>query len=178
MSFKASHKRKLVHLALSVATAMFATVVVSTPAHADNASGDTQANVSVTGAITLTALTGAFTLSGIPGAVAEDIGAVTMTVTTNNFAGYAVTVAPLSSDMTAATSGNADTIPTSDLNVRLTGGGAYSPLAFGTPLEVVSKASRSASGGDSISNDYQITIPFVTPDTYTATLEYVATTLT
>jgi hypothetical protein len=172
-----SRKRKLIHLALSVAGVMFATVVVGAPARADNASGDTQANVSVTGAITLTELTGAFTLSGIPGAVVENLGAVTMRVTTNNFAGYAVTVAPLAADMTGATAGNNDTIPTSDLNVRLTGSGTYNPLAFGTPLEVDRKTSASAPSGDPISNDYKITIPFVQPDTYTATLEYVATTL-
>jgi hypothetical protein len=177
MKSNVSTKRKLVHLALSVAGAMFATAVVSAPARADSASGDTQANVSVTGAITLTALTQAFTLSGIPGATVEELAAVTMRVTTNNAAGYTVTVAPLSDAMTGATAGNADTIPTSDLNVRLTGGGAYTPLAFGTPLEVDRKTSRSASGGDPVSNDYQITIPFVSPDTYTATLEYVATTL-
>jgi hypothetical protein len=177
MTVNVASRRKLVHLALSMVTVMFATIVTATPAQADSDSGDTLANVAVTGAITLTALTGAFTLSGAPGAMVEDPGAVTMDVTTNNFAGYAVTVEPLEAALTGATAGNTNSIPTSDLNVRLTGTTSYAPLAFGTPLEVFRKTSASASGGDSVSNDYKITIPFVQPDTYTTTLEYVATTL-
>jgi hypothetical protein len=177
MILKVSLNRKVVHLGLSVAGVIFATAVIASPAQADSASGDTQANVVVTGAITLTALTEAFTLSGTPGAVVEDVGAVTMRVTTNNFAGYAVTVAPLADSLTGETAGNNDTIPTDSLNVERTGVGPYTPLAFGAPVEVARKTSASAAGGDPISNDYKITIPFVQPDTYTGTLEYVATTL-
>jgi hypothetical protein len=165
-------------LALSVASVACVAVVNAAPAQADTASGDTQANVSVTGAISLTALTSAFTLAGTPGQIIEKLAAVSMRVTTNSFAGYAVTVAPLTETLDGVTAGNLDTIPTSDLNVERTGGGGpYTPLAFGAPVEVARKTTASAAGGDLISNDYKITIPFVQPDTYTGTLEYVATTL-
>jgi hypothetical protein len=177
MVFKASNRKKTLRFASAVMGVVCATAVVATPAHADSDSGDTQANVVVTGAITLTALTNAFTLSGAPGAVVEKIGAVTMRVTTNNFAGYAVSVAPLAAQLTGALAGNTDTIPTDSLNVELTGGGPYTPLSFGNPVEVFRKTAPSAPTGDPVSNDYKITIPFVQPDTYSGTLEYVATTL-
>jgi hypothetical protein len=178
MILKVSINRKIAHLGLSLVGVVFATAVVASPAQADSASDDTQANVVVTGAITLTGLTNAFTLSGIPGAVATNVAAVSMRVTTNNFAGYTVTVQPLSDSLTGETAGNIDTIPTDDLNVERTGsGGPYVPLDSTTPVEVVHKTSASASTGDTIENDYKITIPFVQPDTYTGTLEYVATTL-
>jgi hypothetical protein len=169
--------RRVACLSLSVASVALATVGTATPAQADDATGDTRANVVVTGAITLTALTGAFTLSGTPNAVVENPGAVTMLVTTNSFAGYTVTVEPVEDALTGAIGSNTDSIPIGDLNVKLTSASLYSPLTFGTPLEVFRKTSPSAPAGDSISNDYKITIPFVQPDTYSATLEYVATTL-
>lgn len=169
--------RKFLHFVMSIVGAVCASPLVVTPARADSDQGNTTANVSVTGAITLTALTNAFTLSGIPGAVVEEIGAVTMHVTTNNFAGYAVTVEPVVASLTGAIAGNTDVIPTSDLNVKLTGTAVYDPLTFGTPLEVYRKTAASAPTGDEVSNDYSITIPFVQPDIYSGDLEYVATTL-
>jgi hypothetical protein len=171
------YKRKVAHLALLALAVAASTGIAATPASADNASGDTQANVVVTGAITLTGLTQAFTLSGTPGQVATNLDAVTMHVTTNNFAGYAVTVEPLAATLDGVTAGNGDTIPTDALNVERSGVGPYIPLSFGTPVEVARKTSASAPTGDAIDNDYKITIPFVQPDTYTGTLEYVATTL-
>lgn len=171
------NRKKVVHLVMAVMGVVCATAVGATPARADSDSGDTQANVVVTGAITLTALTNAFTLSGTPGTVAENLAAVSMRVTTNNFAGYTVTVAPLTDTLTGALAGNGDSIPTDALNVRRTGTLPYTPLSFGTPVEVFRKAAPSAPAGDSIVNDYKITIPFVQPDTYSGTLEYVATTL-
>lgn len=169
--------KKTAYITLSVVGLTVTAATVGSPAHADTASGNTQANVSVTGEISLTALTNAFTLSGTPGTVAENVGAVTMIVTTNNAAGYSVTVEPVTAAMTGATAGNNETIPTSALNVKETVGGSYTPLIFGTPVQVHQQTTASAPAGDSLSNDYQITVPFVEPDTYTATLEYVATTL-
>jgi hypothetical protein len=177
MAIKVAYTPKVSHLVLLVVGVLSATVVAAGPARADSASDDTQANVVVTGAITLTGLTDAFTLSGTPGTVATNDGAVEMHVTTNSFAGYAVTVEPVAEALTGVTAGNPDTIPTDALNVERTGVGPYVPLSFGTPVEVFRKTSASAPGGDTISNDYRITIPFVRPDTYTGTLEYVATTL-
>ena len=85
---------------------------------------------------------------------------------------------PSTLNLTGAISGNTDVIPSNDLEVSGPAqGGAFVHLAFGTPTVVATKASASAAGGDTITNDYRITIPFVRPDTYTGTLNYVATTL-
>jgi hypothetical protein len=99
-------------------------------------------------------------------------------VTTNNFAGYSVTVEPASTTLDPAISGNTDTIASTLLQVRGPAQtGAYTALTPGTPLEVARKTSASAEDGDTVNNDYRITIPFVRPDTYSGTLNYVAATL-
>jgi hypothetical protein len=150
--------------------------VLAQPSRAANAD-PTTANVEVTGQITLTGLTASFTLSGRPGQVITSIGAVTMTVTTNNFAGYAVTVQAASPNLTGAIGGNTDTVPVGALTVRATGGSAYTALSNTNPFEVVRKTSASSPTGDAVSNDYQIMIPFARPDIYTGTLNYIASTL-
>jgi hypothetical protein len=45
------------------------------------------------------------------------------------------------------------------------------------PARGHSQSTRSANGGDDLSNDYQLRVPVVNEDTYSATLDYVATTL-
>jgi len=164
---------------VGVATATTAVSHGAAPALADTASGSTTANVEVSGAITLTGLTPAFTLTGVAGSTPTTAGnPVTMTVTTNNFAGYNVTVVPAAANLIGAIPGNSDVIPANDLEVDGPAqGGAYAHLTYPTPLVVATKASASAAGGDLITNNYRITIPFVRPDTYTGTLNYVATTL-
>ncbi len=54
---------------------------------------------------------------------------------------------------------------------------AYTPVSNTAPVEVHTQTGPSAEAGDDLSNDYQMTIPFVRSDTYTGTLNYVATTL-
>jgi hypothetical protein len=148
------------------------------PASADTDTDTTTANVSVSSLITLTDLTGSFTLTGAPGDTVTTSSPVTMTVKTNNFAGYSVTVEPAGTTMDPAIAGNTDTIPTTSLLVRgPSQSGSFTALTPGTPLEVRRKTSASAEAGDSVSNDYRMTIPFVRPDTYSATLNYVASTL-
>lgn len=149
------------------------------PAQADTDTDSTIVNVEVSSAITLTNLTPSFTLTGAPGAtVTTGATPVTMTVTTNNFAGYNVTVVPRTANLIPAGPGNTDVIPSNTLEVDGPAqGGDYVHLTFGTPLVVATKASASAPAGDPIINNYRITIPFVRPDTYTGTLDYVATTL-
>ncbi|CUU59676.1 hypothetical protein Ga0074812_13056 [Parafrankia irregularis] len=137
----------------------------------------TTAQVVVGSAITLTGLPASFALSGNPGDTVATTTPVTMTVLTNNFEGYTVSVSPQTATLNPPAPTNTDTIPISSLQVRPTGSGAFTPLAFGTPVVVESHASPSAELGDSVSHDYQITIPFVRPDTYSAVLDYVATTL-
>lgn len=147
------------------------------------APGDTStdtvlANVGVTSAITLSGLTPAFTLNGLPGATVAGPAAVTMLVETNNIAGYSVTVQAADNELLPAdTTANTDVIPIGALSVRETGTTSYTALSDTNPVTVHTQATRSASGGDAISNDYQVVIPFVNADLYTATLDYVATTL-
>jgi len=153
--------------------------VPASSASADTDAANTIITVTVDTAITLTALTPAFTLTGIPGETATT-GAtpVTMTVTTNNFAGYNVTVQAAAASLTGAAGGNTDTIPTSDIEVDgPVQAGAFAPLSDTVPLIVATKPAASAVGGDTITNNYRISIPFVQPDSYTGTLNYIATTL-
>ncbi|WP_214109610.1 hypothetical protein [Acrocarpospora catenulata] len=146
------------------------------PAAADTDTGDTTANVEVTSSITLSDLTAAFTLTGSPGQTPTQ--PVSMRVTTNNFAGYNVTVAPATANLAGAIVGNTDVIPSSDLEVQGPAQAAtFAALTFGTPLVVATKESPSAEAGDVINNTYRMAIPFVRPDTYTTTLNYIASTL-
>jgi len=164
---------------VGAATAVSAVGYHTVPALADTASGSTTVHVEVTGAITLTDLTPSFTLTGAPGTTpTTGANPVTMTVTTNNFAGYNVSVVPAAANLVGAIPGNPDVIPANDLEVDGPAqGGAWAHLTYPTPLVVATKASASAPGGDTITNNYRITIPFVRPDTYSGTLNYVATTL-
>ena len=137
----------------------------------------TTANVEVSSAITLTNLTPTFTLTGIPGQTVDNVLApVTFNVLTNNTAGYAVTVQSETATMVPAIA-NGDSIAIAALGVRETGTTPYSPMSSTVPVTVHSQDTRSGLTGDALSNDYQITIPNVNSDTYTATLDYVATTL-
>lgn len=126
--------------------------------------------------LTLTDLTSAFTLTGEPGSTATQDGAVTMTVTTNSTDGYTVAVQGASPTLTAATPGNGDTIPVGSLLVRGPGTSGFQPLSDVAAVGVYSQEQASAPDGDAVSNDYAIDIPFVTSDTYSTTLDYIAAT--
>jgi hypothetical protein len=159
-------------LAVALATAGSASA-----APGDTSTGSTVGNVAVTTAIDLTGLTPNFTLSGIPGATVTGLGAVQMNVATNNLAGYAVTVESATAAMSSTAVGNADSIPIGALSVREAGTLPYTPMSSTATVTVHNQDTRSAEGGDAISNDYQVVVPFVNEDTYTATLNYIATTL-
>jgi hypothetical protein len=146
------------------------------PATATTSSGSTTANVAVNGTITLSALTSSFTLTGNPNATVSQNGAVTMNVLTNNLTGYNVTVQAAGATLTGSV-GNTDTIPIADLKVRETGGATFLSLSNLVSTIVHTQLTRSGVSGDSLSNDYQIVIPFVNADTYTVILNYVASTL-
>jgi hypothetical protein len=160
--------------AATVATLVGAMGGTASAQTGDTSPGSTQGNVAVTTSIALTGLTPSFTLTGIPGATVTGDQAVSMNVETNNLAGYAVTVESTLAALAANTSGNVDSIPIDALSVRESGTTPFT--ALGGTVTVHSQNTRSASGGDSISNDYQIVIPFVNEDTYTTTLDYIATT--
>lgn len=150
---------------------------IASAAPGDSSSDTTTANVQVTSAIALTGLTPSFTLVGLPGATVTGLREVNMNVATNNLAGYAVTVQSEAATMAPNSVTNPDSIPIGALKVRESGGGAYTSLSSAGAVTVHSQTTRSAQGGDSLSNDYQVAIPFVNEDTYSATLDYVATTL-
>jgi hypothetical protein len=142
--------------------------------------GSTTANVAVNSSITLTGLTPSFTLTGMPGDVVTADEAVGFTVETNNLAGYNVTVRSATATLVHTALGNADYIPIGALEVRETNlatPGAFTPVLSTGTVTVHSQSTRSAEGGDELSNDYKVTIPFVNQDTYSATLNYVAGTL-
>jgi hypothetical protein len=161
----------------AAAAAVCMTAASAAAAPGDTDIGSTEANVEVTTSIALTGLTESFTLTGIPGATVTGLGAVTLNVETNNLAGYAVTVQSAAATMAAAAPANTDSIPIGALSVRETNETTFTPMsATGTAL-VHTQANRSAEAGDALSNDYEVVIPFVNEDTYTATLDYVATTL-
>jgi hypothetical protein len=77
----------------------------------------------------------------------------------------------------ADTVANTDAIPIADLTVRETGDTVFLPMSSTDPVSVHTQTGRSANGGDELSNDYEIRVPVVNVDTYTATLDYVASTL-
>ena len=137
--------------------------------------GSTTANVTVPSSITLSSLTSSFTLTGNVNTTVSQNGAVTMNVLTNNLTGYSVTVQAAAANLTGS-NGNPDTIPIADLKVRETGGVAFTALSNVTALPVHTQVTASGGSGDSISNDYQVAVPNVRADTYSVTLNYVAST--
>jgi hypothetical protein len=139
--------------------------------------GTTTANVVVNSAIALTGLTPSFTLTGLPGSTITTSPSVTFNVQTNNLGGYAVTVESATPTLTPAIGTNPDSIPIADLSVRESGTTSFTPLSNVASVTVHSQATRSAQGGDSLSDDYRVSVPFVNQDSYSATLDYVATTL-
>jgi hypothetical protein len=175
-----TRRRAVLHRTVAVA----ATALLLAGASAGSASaapltstGSTIASVTVNNAIELSALTPSFTLTGNPGATITSTGAVSMNVKTNNTSGYSVSVVAAGDSLDPAnTSANTDTIAIDRLKVRATNTTDWFPMDDEDVVTVTTKTSRSAEGGDSISNDYQLAVPFVNADTYSVTLNYVATT--
>lgn len=171
-------QRTLVTGAVAAFVAVSAGAASAVP---DPGTGNTVANVQVGSFIELTGLTPSFTLAGLPGDTVstgdlDQSPTVNYTVTTNNRSGYNVTVQS-ESDTMSGTNANIDSIPIGDLLVLPDGvGSVNTPLSDSTPVTVHSQETPSAETGDNLSSSYQMTIPFVSSDTYTATLDYVAAT--
>ena len=97
-----------------------------------------------------------------------------MNAKSNNKTGYNVTVQAAAPTMTGTIVGNLDTIPVAALTVRNTAtAGAYTPISSAAAVTVANKATKSAVGGDTVNNDYQMVIPWVNADTYKVTLNYI-----
>ena len=168
--------RALVGTATAAVFLSMATLSASAaPGDADD--GTVTANVGVSSSITLTGLTGEFTLEGLPGATIADEDAVAFNVNTNNIGGYNVTVQAETPTLVPTVETNTDSIPIRNLSVRDATKTEYTPLSNTTALVVNTKATRSVAAGDDYSHDYSVDIPFVADDTYSATLNYVATAL-
>lgn len=163
--------------AASAAAVAALAVVMSGTASAQPVEDDTVGNVEVSSSIALTFLSEDFWLTGVPGATVLGDGAVSFNVQTNNLAGYSVTVQSETATMTPAAVGNTDAIPISALSVRDGDATVFTPVSSTAPTTVHTQATRSADGGDALVNDYQVVIPFVNADTYSATLNYIAATL-
>ena len=123
--------------------------------------------------VTLTGLTDAFTLTGLPHTTVGADGAVTMTVTTNSSGGYQVSVQGAGPRLLGSDPTNTATIPLGNLSVRESGTSLFQTLSPDSAVVVHDQDRPSAPQGDAVSNDYEIDIPFVPPDTYSGTLEYV-----
>jgi len=145
---------------------------------ATNATGTSAASAQSTAvtpyatAISMSGLSPSFTLTGPPNSTVTQNGAVTMTVTSNS--GYSVTVQARTGSLTGATPGNTATIPIGSLQARESGSTLFQALSATSPLVVHQQTGPSASGGDPVSNDYQVQIPALPSDTYSVTLDYIA----
>ncbi|OLF15228.1 hypothetical protein BU204_23250 [Actinophytocola xanthii] len=102
--------------------------------------------------------------------------AVVHAVETNNVAGYLVTVQGHTANLASGPE-NADPVPIGALAVRGPGTAQFTPLNSARPVTVYSTPVPSAEGGDELRDDYRIGVPFVAGNTYSATLDYVASAL-
>ena len=105
-------------------------------------------------------------------------GSVDWTVTTNSETGYSVTFAPVGVNM-VGTSGNTDVIALSTVtwdDAQNGIAGATLPAAITASNAIWTQDTRSSVGGDNHTNDFALTVPFVNSDTYSATLDYLAST--
>jgi uncharacterized repeat protein (TIGR01451 family) len=123
--------------------------------------------------ITLQGLTNSFTLTGTPGSTVTRDEAVAMTVITNSSGGYTVSVRPLADQLVPADPGNGDTIPIEQLRVRDAATQAFTPLSTSGPIITHRQDRPSSPGGDAVSDDYEVEIPFVSSDTYSVELDYI-----
>ena len=125
--------------------------------------------------ISLVGLTSDVTLTGAPGSVVTQEQAVSMTVVTNSVSGYSVTARATSDSLVGQAPGNTDTIPVDRLSVRPSGTTLFTPLSAERAVTVHQQSTPSSVQGDAVTNDYQVDVPFVASDTYSTTVEYIAT---
>ncbi len=145
----------------------------ASPAVAAPSNGNTDANVGVNNTISMSGVTASFTLTGDPNATVSAPGAVTMNVKCNNRTGYTVSVQAGAANFVGANAGNSDTFAVTELKVTASGA-SNAPVSPTTARQVHSRSDRTTQTGDAISNDYAMTIPWIAPDTYVVTLQYIA----
>lgn len=148
-------------LAGGLAAAMFA----GAPALAQTA--PVTAEATVENAISLTADDATVALTGVPGTAATANSG--LVATSNNAAGYNVTVLASAANMAGAAVGNTDVIPVGDLSV---GGLAANSTTAAT---IHTQDLKSADAGDAIPVPYALTMPHVNADVYSVGLTFTAT---
>ncbi|MFE3640301.1 hypothetical protein ACFXOM_04670 [Streptomyces sp. NPDC059169] len=167
--------RPVVGAVLLAAGGLTAAAADGPAALADQVSDTTQANVAVASAISLTGLTPSFTLSGLPNTTATQNAAVSYTVTSNNAAGYTISVRANDSALQPQGADNPDVIPVGNLELRPNPQILWRPVT--TSDQVIRNVdSPSAGGGDTYATDYRVHIPNVRSDTYSVNLTYTAAT--
>lgn len=147
-----------------------ATMAVGPAAFADTS--PTTANAQVASTITLTG-DAAFTLAGAPDTVATSTSA--LTAESNNGTGYNVTVLADQADLLPSdTVANTDTIPVTSLQVA-DSASTLTALSTTVPVTVHTQATSSIEGGDALTANYSLAMPFVDADTYSGGLTFTAT---
>jgi hypothetical protein len=158
--------RKSIRTALVAAGIAGAAALTASPAFAAGNPVAVTANVNQT--ISMTGPPATLTLAGDPGTNAT--GNVAYTITTNDPAGYHVTVSPSSTQF--VNGGN------SILNTALgykPNGGTQVQFAGATPLSVNNKNTVSAGGGDAYTDIFSLAIPGnAAAGAYTETFTYLA----
>jgi hypothetical protein len=114
-----------------------------------------------------------------PSLVNGTAGGVSLMVNTNDTKGYGVYVANLNtcSNSAMATTGCTGQIPGSDLTVSGNATTGFVPISFSaTGTQTDASTTASAGAGDSLTDNYQLTIPSGTPaGNYTTVLQYSVT---
>jgi hypothetical protein len=131
-------------------------------------------NATVAQTLTISGLTSTISFGTVtPGTPATVTGAESYTVSSNDPAGYSLTLTPPSGGITDTSS---DVIPNSDIYLmESVNGAAKNKLTFvaSNPLTLYSKTT---SGGDTFAEDWTLTAPAVTPaGTYSGVFTYTAT---
>lgn len=136
---------------------------------ADSPVGGITVSVAVLDGLTLSMVDTGIWLVGAPGADARD--GLDYKVETNNPTGFTVAVHATSPTLVGSEN-SLNTIPMSVLKVR-DEDGAYVDVSQ-EAVTVYRQSVESADGGEELITDFQMLIPVVMPDTYTGTLDYIA----
>lgn len=154
-----------------------AVAAVPGPALAQEQADDaTTAQVIVQEVINIT-VDESFTMSGIPGSPTATDTPVSLTVTTNNPAGYTISVQPVAATLVPPDPvANTDTIDFTDIRVEdIDTPDAFTPLDPANPITVHTQASASDPTGDDHQHNFDMeAVPFIQPDTYSGDITYLA----
>jgi hypothetical protein len=164
--------RKAAGLALTVTG--FALAASGTSPVGAAPDGKSKAKVGVGNTIAMSGLTASFTLEADPSETVAAPGAVQLNVKTNNPSGYVVSVKADTEDLTGADANNPDTIPVSALLVTSAPVATDEELDASVAKTVGQRPDRTSQTGDTITNDYEMSVPWVNADTYSVSLDYIA----